>query len=206
MRALIFGATGQLGRELLATAPRGADVLPINRSQVDLARTDDITRVVRELSPDVIINAAAYTAVDSAELEPDMAFALNAAAPAAMAEAAAQIGASLVHVSTDYVFGGAGSGLYGTRDPVSPVNVYGKSKAEGEKLLLARESLSCTIVRTSWLYSRHGSNFVLTMLGRMRQGAPLRVVSDQTGAPTWARPLARAIWTGIDKGVEGIVH
>lgn len=207
MRALVFGATGQLGRELLGVAPSQVELLPIDRSRVDMERTSDVERLIDELRPDVIINAAAYTAVDRAELQPDVAFAVNAAAPAAMAEAATRIGASLVHVSTDYVFGGAGSEPYRITDATCPVNVYGKSKAEGEKLVLERAGRNSMIVRTSWLYSRYGRNFVLTMLGLMRKGAPLCVVSDQTGAPTWARTLARAIWTSVERGgASGIVH
>jgi dTDP-4-dehydrorhamnose reductase len=188
---LLTGRTGQLGRELVcALAPLGR-VVAVDRLQMDLARADAIRATIRATSPAIIVNAAAYTAVDKAESEPELAMKVNAAAPAIMAEEARVAGALLVHYSTDYVFDGAQPAAYVEDDVPHPLNAYGRSKLEGERAIAAT-GCAHLILRTSWVYSERGSNFVLSILRLARERSRLDVVSDQLGSPTWARALAEA--------------
>ena len=190
-RILLIGGTGQVGHELAVMLPRVGEVLVSDRSVLDLTRSDDIVRTIRETQPQIIVNAAAYTAVDLAEKEPEKARAINTDAPAAMAAEAANMNALLVHYSTDYVFDGLKESPYSEDDPTNPLNVYGKTKLDGENAI--RDS-GCRhlILRTAWVYATRGKNFLLTILRLASQREELRIVSDQIGAPTWAHEIARA--------------
>lgn len=188
---LLTGKTGQVGHELVtALAPLGR-VIAVGRDRLDLTQPDSIVRCVRDTAPDIIVNAAGYTSVDDAESEPELAMQVNAAATGIMAEEAKRSGALLVHYSTDYVYDGSKAGLYHEDDTPNPVNVYGRSKLEGEYNIKAG-GCRHLILRTSWLYADRGVNFLLTMLRLARQRAELEVVADQSGSPTWARELAQA--------------
>ncbi len=207
MKVLITGAGGQLGRELRYTAPEQAEVHALHHGELDIADRDRVRAVVRALAPDLIFNAAAYTAVDRAESDPETAHAANAEGPGHLAEAARTVGARLVHVSTDFVFSGAQCRPYRPDDDPDPLSVYGRSKRAGEVRVLA-SGCEALIVRASWIYARAGENFVNTMLRLMGEREALRVVADQFGAPTWARGLARALWSlGLQRDpVGGILH
>jgi dTDP-4-dehydrorhamnose reductase len=191
LRILVAGRTGQLGWELQAAlAPLGT-VIALDRSGMDLATPDSIRRAIREARPHVIVNAAGYTAVDRAESEPELAMKVNGVAPGVMAEEAKRLGAALVHYSTDYVFDGALARPYTEEDPPNPVNVYGQTKLAGERAIAAAGG-AYLILRTSWIYSARGANFVLAILRLAQEKEELAVVHDQVGSPTWARELARA--------------
>jgi dTDP-4-dehydrorhamnose reductase len=188
---LVTGKSGQVGWELQTTlAPLGA-VTALDVEQMDLAKPDAIRRFVRELKPGIIVNAAAYTAVDKAESEPDLAMQVNGVAPGILAEEAKRLGAILVHYSTDYVFDGELQRAYTEEDAPNPVNAYGKTKLAGERAI---ESVGgqYLILRSSWVYSARGANFVLTVLRLARERPELAMVDDQSGSPTWARWLAQA--------------
>jgi dTDP-4-dehydrorhamnose reductase len=200
---LQFGRTGQLAREMLARAPaRGCEIQALSRSDIDLADAGAVANAVRDASADLVLNAAAYTAVDRAESEPDLAMAINAAAPAAMAKACAKRGLPLIHLSTDYVFDGAKAGAWREDDPRAPTCAYGRSKAEGEAAVEAAGGRA-VILRTSWVFSAHGSNFVKTMLALAKARPELRVVADQRGRPTAAGDLADAILAIAPRLVAG---
>ncbi len=191
MKILLTGSGGQLGWELAhALSPLG-EMVAFNHAGLDLADPDRIRSTLRELKPEVLVNAAAYTAVDRAESEPEAAFAINARAPGILAEEAGRLGALLIHYSTDYVFDGTKAEPYAESDAPNPINVYGASKLEGEKAIRASGARHW-IFRTSWVYAPQGKNFFLTILRLAREGKPLRVVADQFGAPTSAAMLARA--------------
>lgn len=191
MKFLLTGRNGQVGGELeRALAPLG-DTVAFGRSELDLARPDDIASAVRAARADVIVNAAAYTAVDKAESEPDAAFAVNAKAPGIFAEEAKRSGALLVHYSTDYVFDGSKSEPYLENDEPHPLNVYGASKLAGDEAIRASGARHF-ILRTSWVYGARGGNFLLTMLRLAREREQLRIVDDQIGTPTWSRTIAEA--------------
>jgi dTDP-4-dehydrorhamnose reductase len=190
-KLLLIGKNGQLGHDLLPLLERISKVTAVDRSSLNLAVPDEIQRCVRSLRPDIIINAAAYTAVDKAEAEPDVARAINAIAPGVLAQEATVAGSILIHYSTDYVFDGTKSVRYVETDPISPVSVYGKTKAEGEEAI-RNSGCRHLIFRTSWVFSNRGSNFLLTMLRLARERDQLRIVNDQIGAPTSSESLARA--------------
>jgi len=194
LRILLFGKNGQVGWELQRSLAPLGELVALDRSGEsplggNLSALDGLTRTVRETRPDVIVNAAAYTAVDRAESEPDLARAVNAAAPGLLAREAASLDAWLVHYSTDYVFDGSGSSPWREDDATGPLNVYGRTKLEGEELV--RES-GCRhlILRTSWVYAARGQNFVRTMLRLAMERDSLDVIGDQVGAPTGAELLA----------------
>jgi dTDP-4-dehydrorhamnose reductase len=192
MKLLLTGATGQLGWEMQRCAPAGVELVATDRAALDIAAPDLEERVLA-IAPRVIVNAAAYTAVDRAESEPAAAFAANAGGPAALARAATALGARLLHVSTDFVFGTDAARPLATDAPTAPLGVYGASKLAGEERV--REACPPALVlRTAWVYSAHGANFVKTMLRLMRERDAVRVVADQVGTPTWARGLAQAAW------------
>jgi dTDP-4-dehydrorhamnose reductase len=188
---LLTGKTGQIGSQLHGLLSRLGHVLAPDRRELDLAHPDSIRRVLRELRPQLIVNAAAYTAVDAAESDPSSAFAVNAEAPALLGEEAKRLNAFLVHYSTDYVFDGAKRSPYTETDPTNPLNVYGKSKFAGEQAI--RDSGAVHIIfRTSWVYATRGRNFLLTILRLATERQELAVVSDQIGAPTCADDIAAA--------------
>ncbi|MDH0893608.1 MULTISPECIES: dTDP-4-dehydrorhamnose reductase [unclassified Pseudomonas] len=191
MRVLITGRHGQVSRELQLALGAEAELLVLSHEQLDLADGDAIRRQVRELQPDLLINAAAHTAVDQAESEPELAHTINASAPGVLAEEAAALGAPLIHYSTDYVFDGRKASAYVESDATGPLGVYGRSKLAGEQAIreVGGQHL---ILRTSWVYSLHGRNFLLTMQRLLQEREELRVVADQIGAPTWAGTIARA--------------
>jgi len=199
VKVLITGAKGQLGRGLIATAPAHAKLHPVDIDDCDLTNAEAIAALVREVSPDLVINAAAYTAVDKAESDEDTARAINSGAVAALAAAH---GGKLAHVSTDFVFDGTSSRAYRPDDARNPLSAYGRTKAEGEDHLRERDIL----VRTAWVYTAGGANFVRTMLRLMAEKPALNVVADQIGAPTWAPGLAQAIWALVEKDASGTFH
>lgn len=191
MKVIVTGINGQVGRELLRTLPEGLEVIGLDRNAMDLSNPASIRDAVRALRPEVIINPAAYTAVDQAEREPELARRINADAPAILAEEARKLGAALIHYSTDYVFDGTKSCAYEETDATNPLNVYGATKLAGEQAIAA-SGAHHLILRTSWVYGAHGKNFLLTMLRLARERDELRVVDDQWGAPTWAGTIAQA--------------
>jgi dTDP-4-dehydrorhamnose reductase len=202
MRVLITGANGQLGGALQRTAPAWADINAIDVDDCDLTDVPMLRARLSVEAPDVIINAAAYTAVDKAESDEDLARAINSVAVAAMVEAMAETGGKVVHVSTDFVFDGEASAPYAPSAARNPLSAYGRTKAEGEDHLRPEDLL----VRTAWVYETGGANFVRTMIRLMNERDELSVVADQTGAPTWATGLARTIWALLEKGAAGTFH
>lgn len=189
MRILLTGPTGQVGWELARTLLPIGEVVAVNRTQADLADLSSLRAIIRQHQPNVIVNPAAYTAVDKAETEQEQAFLINAEAPSVLAEEAKKIGALLVHYSTDYVFDGAKSVPYTEDDGTNPVNVYGQSKLAGEQAIqsVAGDYL---ILRTSWVYASRGNNFLKTILRLAADREELKIVADQIGSPTWARLIA----------------
>ena len=188
---LVTGVNGQVGFELLRSLQGLGRVVACDRSMLDLSDLDRVRSVVRELKPSIIVNPAAYTAVDKAETDVDAARRLNVEVPRAFAEEAARLGAALVHYSTDYVFDGTKEGAYVETDATNPQNVYGLTKLEGEQAIAAT-GCAHLILRTSWVYGRRGKNFLLTMLKLGSERPELRVVADQVGAPTWSKTIATA--------------
>jgi dTDP-4-dehydrorhamnose reductase len=191
MKILLTGRNGQLGWELARTLAPLGELAAYDRTMLDLAKPDQIAAAVRAVKPDVIVNAAAYTAVDKAESEPDAAFAVNGIAPGLLAEGAKRAGALLIHYSTDYVFDGAKEMPYVEEDPPNPLNVYGRSKLAGEQAI-SDVGGQYLILRTSWVYAARGKNFLMTMRRLLREKDEFRVVSDQIGAPTSASTVAEA--------------
>jgi dTDP-4-dehydrorhamnose reductase len=190
-RLLLIGKTGQVGRELVPLLERMGELTSLDRLQLDLSKPDQIRQVIGGLRPELIVNAAAYTAVDRAESDQPAARAINAVAPGVMAEEAKRLGALLVHFSTDYVFDGAKRSPYEEDDPPNPINTYGKTKLEGERAI-QQVGPAYLIVRTAWVYAREGRNFLLTVLRLAAEKEELRIVRDQTGAPTSSREIAAA--------------
>lgn len=188
---LVTGVNGQVGFELLRSLQGLGRVVACDRSMLDLSDLDRVRSVVRGLKPSIIVNPAAYTAVDKAETDVDAARRLNAEVPRAFAEEAARLGAALIHYSTDYVFDGTKDGAYVETDATNPQNVYGLTKLEGEQAIAAT-GCAHLILRTSWVYGRRGKNFLLTMLKLGSERPELRVVADQVGAPTWSKTIATA--------------
>jgi dTDP-4-dehydrorhamnose reductase len=206
MKVLITGAAGQLGQALLTSAPPGLELIACSRSGgggnlgLDLADAEACRAVVGEHRPDWLINAGAYTAVDKAESEPELAQAVNAGAPAAFAEALHATGGQLLQLSTDFVFNGAQGAPYRPEQQVDPLGIYGSSKAHGEAAAL--QLAGARVLRTSWVYGPLGKNFLLTMLRLMGEREQLGVVADQLGSPTSTNTLAAACWRAIGVGIE----
>ena len=188
---LLTGVNGQVGNELLQTLAPLGQIVSASRDQLDLTSPESIRRVIREVRPAVVVNAAAYTAVDQAESEPELTFAVNATAPQIMAEEVARLNGLLIHYSTDYVFDGSKTSPYTEEDEPNPVGIYGKSKLAGEKAIRETE-IPHLILRTSWVYGGRGRNFLKTIIRLARERHDLGVVSDQIGCPTSSRAIANA--------------
>ena len=205
MRALVLGAGGQLGFALVNAPPPNIEVIALDRSACDVCDSAQLSSAIERTAPDILVNAAAYTAVDKAESDPLAAERANAVAPRLMAEIASRRGIRLVHVSTDFVFDGRHFRPYKPDDRTNPLSVYGKSKRAGEEAVLAAAPDSL-VVRTAWVYSARGQNFVRTMLRLFSERETVRVVADQFGTPTHAATLADALWGLAQKDVRGIYH
>lgn len=207
MKALIAGAGGQLGRALRALTPDTVGVAAAGREQLDLTDPASIERTLDDVCPDVVLNAAAYTAVDAAERETELAYAVNAEGVAALGRACVQRGVRLLHVSTDFVFDGSSSVPYAVDADTNPINVYGASKLAGERLLAQVSGLDWTLVRTAWVYAADGRNFLNTMLKLMGERDAVSVVADQVGTPTSAASLAGALWAIVLRDdIQGVHH
>jgi len=205
MRILITGGAGQLGWELRRTLAIFGEVVAPPRDILDIASADSIIAAVRGVRPGLIVNAAAYTAVDKAESEPGLAMKINGDAPRVLAEEAALRNAPLIHYSTDYVFDGSKAEPYREDDEAAPINVYGRTKLAGEQAVIAAKAAHL-IFRTSWVYGSRGRNFLLTMLRLARERKELKVVDDQVGAPTSARLIAEATAVAIARSfAEGVL-
>jgi dTDP-4-dehydrorhamnose reductase len=212
MKVLLTGRDGQLGQALISKIPAGVDLVAIGRAELDLADGESCRRMVLDQRPDWVLNAGAYTAVDRAESEANLAMAVNAGAPAAFAAALEQTGGRLLQLSTDFVFNGAQGSPYRPEQPLAPLGVYGATKAAGETAALTLPG--ARVLRTSWVYGPVGKNFCLTMLrlhaAKAAAGEPLAVVADQVGCPTATHTLAAACWRaiGVGAGADGpqILH
>ncbi len=205
MKALVVGAGGQLGRALAATPPAAWTVMALTRADLDVGDEEAVATAVERAAPDVILNAAAYTAVDKAESEPEAAFRVNRDGAANLARAAKRSSARLVHLSTDFVFDGRRGRPYRPDDLTAPLGVYGASKRAGEEAVLA-SGADVLIVRTAWVYASEGRNFPLTMLRLMAERGEVRVVADQIGAPTSADSLAAGVWGLARLRAGGVLH
>lgn len=186
---LVTGVSGQVGYELARTLQGLGRVVAVDRSTLDLSKLDQIRAVVRDVKPALIVNPAAYTAVDKAEQEPELAMRINGEAPGVLAEEAKKLGAALIHYSTDYVFDGEKQDAYVESDPANPQNAYGRTKLAGEQAIAAT-GVDHLVLRTSWVYGTRGKNFLLTMLRLGADRPELKVVADQLGAPTWCNTIA----------------
>ena len=211
MKILITGQHGQVSQALQAHLQGLGELMVLGSNQLDLAKPDQIREQIRARRPDLIINAAAHTAVDQAESEPEAAFAINAIAPGILAQEAKALGIPLIHYSTDYVFDGSKPAPYTEADTPNPLSVYGQSKLAGEQAIAAVGG-QYLILRTSWVYSNQGKNFLLTMQRLLQEKPQMRIVADQIGAPTWAGTIAgstRALierWLAGEAGEWGIYH
>ncbi|MBV1913850.1 MAG: dTDP-4-dehydrorhamnose reductase [Pseudomonadales bacterium] len=207
MKVLIVGANGQLGQELQITAGPNIEATALGRDQLDIGHQQQVDQVLAELKPQLVINAAAYTAVDKAEQESELAYQINRDGVVNLARASQKIQARLIHISTDFVFDGCQSNPYKPADTVNPLGCYGESKYAGEQALQSSGLNDYLIVRTAWVYSSFGTNFVKTMLRLMAEKDSLGVIADQVGTPTYARELARAIWKMAQQTeLQGILH
>ena len=201
LRLLITGANGQVGWHLQRTLAPMGETMAIDIEEVDLTDLNAVSRTVRDFAPDIVVNAAAYTAVDKAESEPELARAINVAAPGKIAEECARSGALLVHYSTDYVYDGSKPSPYEENDATGPLSVYGQTKLEGDQAIMA-SGCAHIILRTTWVYDIRGKNFLRTVLRLAREKEELRMVGDQYGAPTWARGLAESTTIILAKLLE----
>jgi len=200
MRILVTGARGQVGGELATVLRTHGEVVAVDRAALDLADPDAIVRAMRDVAPDIVVNAGAYTAVDLAERERDLAFAVNARAPQVLAAETKRRGAVLIHYSTDYVFDGRATTPYTEEAATAPLNVYGASKLAGEQAVAA-SGAHALVLRTSWVYGLTGKNFLMTIRRLAAERPELRIVADQTGTPNWSRALAQATAELIGKGL-----
>ncbi|HEX7336633.1 MAG TPA: dTDP-4-dehydrorhamnose reductase [Gemmatimonadales bacterium] len=206
-RALITGAHGQVGQELLATAPASWQVRACGSLELDVTDPEAVRAVLQRERPALVIQAAAYTDVDRAEREREQAQRVNVAGAHNVAAEVARLGARMIHLSTDFVFDGRQDRPYLPDDPPNPISVYGQTKLAGEREVIRATQGDALIVRTAWVYSAHGRNFVRTMLRLMEEQGRVTVVADQTGTPTWGRPLAEALWRAADRpAIRGVVH
>jgi dTDP-4-dehydrorhamnose reductase len=205
LRALVTGANGQLGKALVAAAPAGTVLRCLTHAELDIAEAAAVEIALREFSPDLVLNAAAFTAVDEAERAPATAQRVNSQGPAVLAGACARAGAWLTHVSTDYVFDGGQNRPYDTSAKPRPLSVYGRTKLEGETAVLKESPQGSTVVRASWLYSARGG-FTARMLTLMQSRPQLSVVADQIGVPTSASGLAQVLWSISTRRTAGLWH
>lgn len=205
MKVMMTGAAGQLGRALLASAPADVEAIGLDRAALDIGDATAVTATVQAHRPTIIINAAAYTAVDKAESESEAAARINSGGPENLARVAAATGARLIHISTDFVFDGKACLPYRPADATAPLSVYGRTKRDGEAAALAAHD-DVLIVRTAWVYAAGSANFMETMLRLMAERDALGVVADQIGTPTHAASLARALWTLARSPAQGILH
>jgi dTDP-4-dehydrorhamnose reductase len=201
-RIVITGTTGQVGWQLQRTLAPLGEIIACTRSQVDFAKPQEAARFVRDQKPDIVVNAAAYTAVDRAESEPERAHVVNADTPARIAQDLAHTSGLLIHYSTDYVFDGNKPGPYTESDPTGPLNAYGHTKLAGE-LAIAASGCAHIILRTTWVYDIRGKNFLRTVLRLAREREELAMVADQHGAPTWARAIAEATAQIVARSMQG---
>lgn len=207
MKIVIAGAAGQVGRALLSCIPQGAAVRGLTHADLDITDAKSVMERARAERPDVIICAGAYTAVDRAESEPELAARINIEGPRNLAQAAHEMGARLLHISTDFVFDGSASTAYRPDSPTNPLSVYGTTKLKGEQAVQSILPDRSTIVRTAWVYAAHGNNFMRTMLRLMQAKGHVRVVADQVGTPTAAISLARVIWALAARAdLSGVYH
>jgi len=209
LKIIITGAGGQVGRELqryIALYHPEMDVYPLTRKDLDVTNAAEVKRILIEIKPDWVINAAAYTAVDRAEEDQKIAHAVNAEAAGYLAETIRDLGARMVHISTDYVFDGDSSNSYVPSDNTNPLNFYGQSKLAGELKILHALGDDALIVRTGWVHSAYGQNFVRTMLRLMTDKKQIRVIDDQVGSPTWGGDLAKVIMLAIKRDLRGMYH
>lgn len=206
-KALITGAQGQVGLELQATAPPDWQILACGSQDLDVTQAEAVRELLERERPAVIIQAAAYTDVDTAEREVERAEAVNTSGASHVAAGAAAIGARMIYISTDFVFDGKQGHPYAPDDPANPIGVYGRTKLAGEREVTRLIHSAALIVRTAWVYSIHGPNFVRTMLRLMSEQDSVKVVCDQVGTPTWGRTLAQALWRAADRPeLRGTVH
>ncbi|KAA3498886.1 dTDP-4-dehydrorhamnose reductase [Rhizobium rhizogenes] len=212
MRLAVTGKNGQVVSALQALANDKLEIVTLGRPELDLAKPETVAKALRDAKPDAVVSAAAYTAVDKAESEPDIAFAVNRDGARAVAQAAKEIGIPVIHLSTDYVFDGTKTAAYVESDPTGPASVYGRSKLEGEQTV-SEITADYVILRTAWVYSEYGSNFVKTMLRLSESRDEVNVVADQFGCPTSAKDIATAIVTiarklAVDKSplLRGVFH
>lgn len=206
MKLLLLGSNGQLGWELSRTCPENIELLACDYPKIDFLSTNSIHKCIQETSPDWIINAAAYTAVEQAEKEKKAAFRINHEAVLEIAQLAKENNIRLFHISTDYVFNGKHFKPWTPEDQPEPQSVYGTSKLKGENAVRQILKDRALIIRTAWLYSSHGTNFVKTMLKMMQEKQSLSVIDEQIGTPAWARGLAMAVWISIKKDLCGTFH
>ena len=207
MKVVITGAGGQVATALLKLAPAGIEARALSHTELDIGDREGVMRTLTAARADVIINAAAYTAVDKAESEPAVARRVNGEAPGHLAAAARAVGSRLLHISTDFVFDGSQSRPYAPDAPVHPLGAYGESKLEGERRVQEMLGGEALILRTAWVYAANGHNFVRTMLRLMGERGKVRVVADQVGAPTWAASIAEALWAAVrTPGFTGVHH
>lgn len=204
-RVLVLGARGMLGSELMALPSSRFELTGLCHEELDITDEEKTFQIIQEIKPSTVIHAAAYTDVDGCEMDPDRAFSVNGQGTLHVAQACQMTGAGLVYLSTDYVFDGNGSRPYREDDPVNPINVYGKSKLEGEKHV-ERLLEQYTVVRSQWLFGKGGKNFVTTLLSLAEAGKPLTIVRDHIGSPTYARDLGLAIFRLLEKGCRGVFH
>lgn len=205
MKVLVTGG-GQLSWELTRTAPEGVECIALGRNELDITDTTQLTECFERINPRAVINAAAYTAVDKAESESNLAFKVNSQGAKLLAEHCRPLGVYLLHISTDFVFDGSSSRPYVPESRKKPMSVYGQSKSDGEDLIALTMEKDWGIIRTAWVYSAHGNNFVKTMLRLMSEKPALNVVGDQVGSPTWAKGLAIACWVALSNRLQGIYH
>lgn len=207
MKVLVTGAGGQVATALAKLKPASVELITLGHAELDITDREVVRRRMAVLNPDVIINAAAYTAVDKAEGERDLAERVNGEAPGHLAEAAYANGARLLHISTDFVFDGKAGSPYKPDAAPAPLGAYGASKLEGELRALDASRGQALVLRTAWVYAAKGHNFVLTMLRLMAERGTVKVVQDQRGSPTWSDSVARALWAAADKpAFRGIHH
>ncbi len=206
MKVVITGGGGQLAWELGRTVPANIEPVILSRADLDIADARSVGDTIADLQPDAVINAAAYTQVDGAEKDEEQAFRVNADGPHHLAAACGAHNARLLHISTDFVFDGRACRPYKVDAPTGPLGVYGASKLAGEDAVKEMNAGRWAIIRTAWVYSSHGSNFVKTMLRLMAEKPALNIIADQIGSPTWAHELARACWRALEASISGTFH